>query len=108
MQGDLACRNILVFRFDEQEPKNSLVEVTDFGLSRASSIYSSILIREAYSKGTMPWADVHDEKDVIQKVINEERSLQPKICNEEMLSLILSTMKHQPSDRPSFASLNVC
>ncbi|CAF3969897.1 unnamed protein product [Rotaria sp. Silwood2] len=39
VHGDLACRNILVFRFDEREPENTLVKVTDFGLSRGSSIY---------------------------------------------------------------------
>ncbi|CAF1596128.1 unnamed protein product, partial [Didymodactylos carnosus] len=42
IHGDLACRNILVFRFDEMNPKNNLVKVTDFGLSRATSIYSPI------------------------------------------------------------------
>ena len=40
VHGDLACRNVLVFRFDENNPENIIVKVTDFGLSRHSSLYS--------------------------------------------------------------------
>ena len=40
--GDLACRNILVFRFDKDRPENNLVKLTDFGLTRHSSIYVSV------------------------------------------------------------------
>jgi serine/threonine protein kinase len=40
VHGDLACRNVLVFRFDENNPKNIIVKVTDFGLSRHSKLYS--------------------------------------------------------------------
>ncbi|CAF5161067.1 unnamed protein product, partial [Rotaria sp. Silwood1] len=40
VHGDLACRNVLVFRFDEKNPRNIVVKVTDFGLSRYSKIYS--------------------------------------------------------------------
>ncbi|CAF1052193.1 unnamed protein product [Rotaria magnacalcarata] len=40
--GDLACRNILVFRFDKYNPENNLVKLTDFGLTRHSSIYISV------------------------------------------------------------------
>jgi len=41
VHGDLACRNVLVFRFDETNPKNIVVKVTDFGLSRQSALYST-------------------------------------------------------------------
>ncbi|CAF1547480.1 unnamed protein product, partial [Rotaria sordida] len=41
VHGDLACRNVLVFRFDPNEAKRNYVKLTDFGLSRFSSIYSS-------------------------------------------------------------------
>jgi serine/threonine protein kinase len=34
VHGDLACRNVLVFRFDEKNSRNIVVKVTDFGLSR--------------------------------------------------------------------------
>ncbi|CAF1582327.1 unnamed protein product [Didymodactylos carnosus] len=39
VHGDLACRNILVFRFDEHEPRKNLVKLTDFGISRHSKLY---------------------------------------------------------------------
>lgn len=42
IHGDLACRNILVFKFDEQEPHRTLVKLTDFGISRGSAIYSKV------------------------------------------------------------------
>lgn len=42
IHGDLACRNVLVFKYDPNEPKNNLVKLTDFGLSRGSSIYAPI------------------------------------------------------------------
>jgi serine/threonine protein kinase len=42
VHGDLACRNVLVFRSDPTEPKKNLVKLTDFGLTRASSLYSVV------------------------------------------------------------------
>jgi serine/threonine protein kinase len=33
VHGDLACRNVLVFRFDETNIINNVVKVTDFGLN---------------------------------------------------------------------------
>lgn len=42
VHGDLACRNVLVFRVDESNPKNNVVKVTDFGLSRHSRIYRQV------------------------------------------------------------------
>ncbi|CAF1489322.1 unnamed protein product [Rotaria sp. Silwood1] len=42
IRGDLACRNILVFRFNKYRPEDNLVKLTDFGLTRNSSIYVSV------------------------------------------------------------------
>ena len=42
IHGDLACRNVLVFRIDEEEPGKTLVKLTDFGISRGNPIYSKI------------------------------------------------------------------
>ncbi|CAF3490649.1 unnamed protein product [Rotaria sp. Silwood2] len=42
VHGDLACRNVLVFRYDANEPKNNLVKLTDFGLSQGSSMYAPV------------------------------------------------------------------
>jgi serine/threonine protein kinase len=43
VHGDLACRNVLIFRYDPNDTKRNMVKLTDFGLSRFSSIYSSVL-----------------------------------------------------------------
>ncbi|CAF1444737.1 unnamed protein product [Didymodactylos carnosus] len=42
VHGDLACRNILVFRFHPHRSDYNHVKLTDFGLSRGSSLYLSI------------------------------------------------------------------
>ncbi|CAF3900120.1 unnamed protein product [Rotaria sp. Silwood1] len=42
IRGDLACRNILVFRFNKYRPEDNLVKLTDFGHTRNSSIYVSV------------------------------------------------------------------
>ncbi|CAF1561416.1 unnamed protein product [Rotaria sordida] len=43
VHGDLACRNVLVFRFNNFEPQEILVKLTDFGLTRASTLYSVVV-----------------------------------------------------------------
>ncbi len=40
VHGDLACRNVLVFRSNAMEPKENSVTLTDFGLTRGNTIYS--------------------------------------------------------------------
>jgi serine/threonine protein kinase len=35
VHGDLGCRNVLVYKIDSSEPKNTLVKLTDFGLARS-------------------------------------------------------------------------
>ena len=42
VHGDLACRNVLVFQSDSTEPKKNLVKLTDFGLTRESTLYSIV------------------------------------------------------------------
>jgi len=39
VHGDLACRNVLAFRFDEEEPEKIVIKITDFGLSKGSQLY---------------------------------------------------------------------
>ncbi|CAF1447684.1 unnamed protein product [Adineta steineri] len=110
IHGDLACRNVLIFRFDENQPERCIVKITDFGLSRHSQLYSmapgsaarttlnivpvryaapevlssnttsevyteksdvysmGVLMWEAYSRGTLPWPNIEDDNDVIQRV----------------------------------------
>lgn len=40
IHGDLACRNVLVFRSSSNQPTEILVKLTDFGLTRTSSLFS--------------------------------------------------------------------
>ncbi|CAF4136341.1 unnamed protein product, partial [Rotaria sordida] len=54
VHGDLACRNVLVFRFDEKDPRNIVVKVTDFGLSRYSKIYSQTTITARTTLNIIP------------------------------------------------------
>jgi serine/threonine protein kinase len=35
VHGDLGCRNVLVYKIDSSQPKNTLVKITDFGLARS-------------------------------------------------------------------------
>jgi serine/threonine protein kinase len=35
VHGDLGCRNVLVYKIDPLNPKNTLVKITDFGLARS-------------------------------------------------------------------------
>jgi serine/threonine protein kinase len=52
--GDLACRNVLVFRFDEKDPRNIVVKLTDFGLSHRSKIYTQFARAAKTSLSTIP------------------------------------------------------
>ena len=42
IHGDLACRNILVFEYHSDHPDENYVKLTDFGLTKNSSIYSLV------------------------------------------------------------------
>ena len=42
IHGDLACRNVLVFRSNPNQSTEILVKLTDFGLTRTSSLFSVI------------------------------------------------------------------
>lgn len=42
IHGDLACRNVLVFRSSSTQSTDMLVKLTDFGLTRASPLFSVI------------------------------------------------------------------
>ncbi|UJR17329.1 hypothetical protein I4U23_004224 [Adineta vaga] len=55
VHGDLACRNILVFEFNETDPKRVFVKVTDFGLSQGSSIYKSTSTSASSTLNVIPY-----------------------------------------------------
>jgi serine/threonine protein kinase len=52
VHGDLACRNVLVFQADSNVTTKNLVKLTDFGLTRAKSVYS-VVDSSAHSTMTM-------------------------------------------------------
>jgi len=54
VHGDLACRNVLVFRFDERNPTRIVVKVTDFGLSRHSQLYSQTMAAARTTLAVIP------------------------------------------------------
>jgi serine/threonine protein kinase len=146
VHGDLACRNILVFRFDEKFPENNVVKLTDFGLSRYSQLYSvtcttaqtklnivptryaapevllptattddyseksdvysmGVLMWEAYSQATLPWADVQRDEDVCRRVFDGDILPQPSQCSQTYWSIIMKTWSKDRKDRPTFQEL---
>ena len=42
IHGDLACRNVLVYKYHQTDPTQNVVKLTDFGLSRFSNLYSTV------------------------------------------------------------------
>jgi serine/threonine protein kinase len=146
IHGDLACRNVLVFRFNEHQPEMNIVKITDFGLSRHSQLYSrtpgagrttlnivpiryaapevlspnatsevyteksdvysmGVLMWEAYSRGSLPWASIERDDDVIRRVRNADLLPQPSNCSQAFWSIITKTWCTSPSDRPTFSQL---
>ncbi|CAF1067499.1 unnamed protein product [Rotaria sordida] len=146
VHNDLACRNVLIFRFDENEPEKNIVKITDFGLSRHSQLYSmtsgaarttlnivpvryaapevllsntasevyteksdvysmGVLMWEAYSRGSFPWANIEDDNDVIRAVKNGDLLPKPSNCSQPFWSIITKTWSTSPSNRPTFREL---
>ena len=146
IHGDLACRNVLVFRFDENQSERNIVKITDFGLSRYSQLYlkvsgsaqttlniipvryvapeilsanvtaqdyteksdvysMGILMWEAYSKGSMPWANIENDNEVIRRVRNGDLLSKPPNCSQPFWSIIKRTWSKLPNDRPTFKEL---
>ncbi|CAF3376774.1 unnamed protein product [Rotaria sp. Silwood1] len=146
IHGDLACRNVLVFHFDSNNPDKNVVKLTDFGLSRASQLFSvlpsnartqldivpvryaapeilldstqpdhyteksdvysmGVLMWEAYSRSTLPWANVEKDEDVIQLVTMGDVLHQPSNCSQPYWAIINKTWAKLPSDRPTFNEL---
>ena len=42
IHGDVVCRNVLVFRLHPTKPKNNLFKLTDFGLTKGSTLFSVV------------------------------------------------------------------
>ena len=114
IHGDLACRNVLVFRIDEDEPNKTIVKLTDFGISRGNTvgIYSKIdavttvidtvPIRSAapevlqddaiyseksdiYAMGVLMW-EAYSNGKIPWEEINQVSAVREKVINGERLS----------------------
>ncbi len=146
VHGDLACRNVLVFHFDENQTERNVIKIADFGLSRHSQLYSrrpaagntrlnivpvryaapevlspnatsevyteksdvysmGVLMWEAYSRGSIPWPDIGDDDDIIERVTNGDLLPKPSNCSQPFWSIITKTWSTPPSDRPTFSEL---
>ncbi len=106
LHRDLSCRNLLVTKVDDKYE----VKITDFGMSRTTSQYSSIgkllpirwcapevlrgenatiksdvfsfgvVMWEILEFGETPWPDIRSNEEVSETVISGERLPQPPIC----------------------------
>lgn len=148
VHGDLACRNVLIFHFDENQPERNVIKITDFGLSRHSQLYSrtpgavsatttlnivpiryaapevllpnatadvyteksdiysmGVLMWEAYSRGSIPWEDIEDDKHVVERVQRGDLLPKPSNCSQSIWSIITKLWSKAPIDRPTFNEL---
>jgi serine/threonine protein kinase len=145
IHGDLACRNVLVFRLDPTEPRGNLVKLTDFGLTRGSTIYSMIdspsmttmatipiryaapeilrnpdrssyseksdvysmgvLMWEACSYGQLPYSSLHDDNEIRQRKLNDQRLPQPSECSDQLWTIINECWQPEFINRPTFEDL---
>ena len=145
VHGDLACRNVLVFRSSSIEPKENLVKLTDFGLTRGSTVYSMIdspalttmtiipmryvapeilrepnkmnyseksdvysmgvLMWEACSYGQLPYSALHNDNDIRQRKLNDERLPQPSLCSHQLWTNMNECWQQDPLNRPTFKML---
>lgn len=145
VHGDLACRNVLVFQSNYSEPKQNLVKLTDFGLTRASTVYSvvdspmmttmtiipiryaapeilqnpsqlnysekadvysmGVLMWEAFSYGQLPYSALHNEEDIRQRKLNDERLPQPTSCSHQLWQIMNGCWQLDPLNRPTFKIL---
>jgi serine/threonine protein kinase len=142
VHGDLACRNILVFRSNAVEPNENLVKLSDFGLTRGSTVFSmvdspsmstmtiipvryaapeilrnpdrssyseksdiysmGVLMWEACSYGQLPYSSLHNDNDVRQRKLNDERLPQPSQCNHQLWTSINECWQQESLNRPTF------
>ncbi|CAF1486657.1 unnamed protein product [Didymodactylos carnosus] len=128
IHGDLACRNILVYRFNEYEPRQNLVKINKFGFKRSlsvryaapeiqlcnsrdlyseeSDVYSmGVLMWQVYSKGAEPWSYIVDDTQVRQQVIDGKQLAKPDTCDAAMWSIISKCMFSSAEHRPTFRGL---
>ena len=124
---DLALRNILVFEFDAQNPREVRVKVTDYGLTREgqlpirwmppealerrrwsekSDVWAfGVLMWELWSAALIPFAFEGNDKDVARQVCEGERLPKPTRCPESVYAVMQKCWARSPQGRPSFRDL---
>ena len=75
--------------------------------SEKSEVYSmGMLMWQACSHGEVPYRSIEDDDDVKQIRINGERLSRPSICSDQLWTIIDNCLDVDPTNRPSFRSLN--
>lgn len=135
VHSDLACRNILIYEHHESEPSENFVKLTDFGLTRFStvvstttvipiryaapevigdqSIYSEksdvfsmgVLMWEALSPDRLPFKAISDDEEVRRRKLRGEILSKPDTCDPELWTVITQCWQQRPNDRPTFKAL---
>ena len=135
VHGDLACRNVLVYELDDREPSRNLVKLTDFGLTRVSTVtttstvipiryaapeliggqpvYSEksdvysmgVLMWETLSRDHFPFLAIADDEEVRRRKLQGEILDKPDNCDQALWAIITQCWQQRPHDRPTFKIL---
>jgi serine/threonine protein kinase len=74
--------------------------------SEKSDIYSmGVLMWEACSYGQLPYFSLHDDNDVRQRKLNDERLPQPALCGHQLWNIMNDCWHPNPKKRPTFITL---
>ncbi|CAF3990407.1 unnamed protein product [Rotaria sordida] len=74
--------------------------------SEKSDVYSmGVLMWEACSYGTLPFASLRDDSDVYRCKLRGNQLPRPAICDEDLWSAIVHCWKVESSERPTFKEL---
>jgi serine/threonine protein kinase len=74
--------------------------------SEKSDIYSmGVTMWEAFSKATIPWSQIETDQEICRRVTSGETVSKPIACSDETWAVILTTMKLNAQERPTFSQL---
>lgn len=135
VHSDLACRNVLICEHHEREPSRNLVKLTDFGLTRFSTVASTtsvipiryaapevigdqpsfseksdvfsmgVLMWEALSRDQLPFKAISDDEEVRRRKLRGEILSKPDSCDPELWVVITQCWQQRTNDRPTFEAL---
>jgi serine/threonine protein kinase len=74
--------------------------------SEKSDVYSmGVLIWEACSYGELPYSNIDDSETIRQLKLKDKRLPQPRLCNDQLWTIINKCWDQKPKKRPDFQSL---